>query len=373
MMITKEDNNKLLYKNKEQTLKRNYGIDLLKIISMINVIILHINNRDFYNLQKIPKHPKFKQVCLLEILSFWPVNTFGLISGIIGFKKYKFSNIIYIWFEYFYYSVFFSIYLFINSLLDLKGLISSMFPLGIKNSWYINAYFFLYILLPFLTNSINIIDRYIFTKLICLYFFFYSLYNKLIEYNFGKTNFDFANNGYSSIWLIILFIIGGYIGRFYNKYLFSKLFLFIIFIFSSFITSEHIFYNLDKKNVANTILIDYNSPTIIIQALSLTLLFSKVNINNKYIKMAISFFIPLNMCVLIIHMTIFSFKTSNILKFKKYIEQLNPKYLIFKKYAISILIYFLCAFFDYFRSIIFKITKIRYLSKYIEKKYFKEI
>ena len=100
MKIREETDNKLLNKNVEKPLKRNYGIDLLKIIAMINIINLHINNRDYFHLKFVPKHLKFKQVYLLEILSFWPVNAFGLISGIIGYKKYKFSNIIYIWFIY---------------------------------------------------------------------------------------------------------------------------------------------------------------------------------------------------------------------------------------------------------------------------------
>ena len=89
--------------------KRNYGIDLLKIISMINIINLHINNHTNH-LKLKPEHPKYKQVYRLESFSFWPVDTFGLISGIIGYKKFKLINILYIWFEYWFYSIFLSLY-----------------------------------------------------------------------------------------------------------------------------------------------------------------------------------------------------------------------------------------------------------------------
>ena len=93
----KNDLRKSLYQ--KQT--RNYGIDLLKIISMINIINLHINL--FTSLLKLnPFHPKYKQIYRLETFSFWAVDAFGLISGIIGYQKYKFVNIIYIWFEYFF-------------------------------------------------------------------------------------------------------------------------------------------------------------------------------------------------------------------------------------------------------------------------------
>ena len=48
---------------------------------------------------------KFKEIWCLEILSYWGVNGFGLISGFVGYKKYKFSNLLYIWIEVFFYSI----------------------------------------------------------------------------------------------------------------------------------------------------------------------------------------------------------------------------------------------------------------------------
>ena len=98
---------KIYYNIMMQRVKRNYGIDLLKIIAMINIINLHITNQKiFFNLN--PKNLKYEQVQRLKAFSYWPVNAFGLISGIVGFKKYKFINIIYILFVYSFYSIFFS-------------------------------------------------------------------------------------------------------------------------------------------------------------------------------------------------------------------------------------------------------------------------
>ena len=106
MKPTDEDICKPMINIIEKKPKRNYGIDLLKIIAMINVINLHVNQSS--GLLKLnPKDIKFRKIYLLEIFSYWPVDAFGLISGLIGFKKYKFSNLIYLWFEYFYYSTFF--------------------------------------------------------------------------------------------------------------------------------------------------------------------------------------------------------------------------------------------------------------------------
>lgn len=50
-------------------MERNYGIDLLKIMAMINVLILHIN---LYSKQLNLNYesPKYTSIWLLEIMSF---------------------------------------------------------------------------------------------------------------------------------------------------------------------------------------------------------------------------------------------------------------------------------------------------------------
>ena len=99
--------NKINSKIKE----RNYSIDLLRIFSMINIINLHINLFSrllFLN----SSSPKYKPIWRLEVFSYPAVNCFGLISGIVGYQKYKFSNLIYLWFTVFFYSISISSYLF---------------------------------------------------------------------------------------------------------------------------------------------------------------------------------------------------------------------------------------------------------------------
>ena len=133
--------------------ERNYGIDLLKIIAMINIINLHINLRLSF-LKLNAKDPKYKQVYRLEVFSYWPVDAFGLISGIVGFKKYKFSNLIFLYFQYYFYSIISGFYLYYKSLINLEIIFHRFFPIGIKYHWYVNAYFYMYLLFPFINKSI---------------------------------------------------------------------------------------------------------------------------------------------------------------------------------------------------------------------------
>ena len=195
----------------------------------------------------------------------------------------------------------------------------------------------------------------------------YSFYYTFLKYILGSSNYHFAFRGYSPIWLTQLFIVGSYIGRFYiNKPFLSKTILFILYLCSSFFTYWFILYNLKKNKRVNYLFLDYLSPTIIIQSLSLILLFSNLNINNKYLLKVLLFLNPLNFNVALIHSRVFSFQIPIIKKFFKYVRLLRPKYLFFKIYQLSFVIYFLCAFFDYIRYILFKIFKIRSLSVHIQ-------
>ena len=216
-----------------QSLKRNYGLDLLKIFAMINIINLHINLKMKFlkiNLQSL----KFFHLSHLEFFSYWPVDAFGLISGIVSYKKYKFANIIYLWFIYEFYSILSSIILYYKSKIDTKNFVLSFFPLGIRRNWYVNAYIFMYYFLPFITNSINSINRNFYRKIVIHFFLVYSVYSEIIKYSSENKNFNFINNGYSSLWLFILYIIGGYLGRFIiqkstiSKFLYLQIYLFNI-------------------------------------------------------------------------------------------------------------------------------------------------
>ena len=153
-------NNKKVDKKNE----KNYGIDLLRIFSMIQVIILHLIMYSVGN--KIePSNKKYQSVWCLESICTCSVNNFALISGVVGYKSYKFRNLIYLWFHIFFYSFIIEvIYLKIRNkninYFNIK-IFNNMFPILIKREWYHQL-----------------------------------------------------NNGFSALWLIILYIIGSFFGKY---------------------------------------------------------------------------------------------------------------------------------------------------------------
>lgn len=351
--------------------KRNYGIDLLRIFSMINVIILHINLcLDINNLKS--DNEKFKIIWRLESLSLFAVDCYGLISGIVGYKKYKFSNLIYIWFNSSFYSFCFFLYTCFFNKINLRNMIISFFPIITNNNWYITAYFNLYLFIPFLNFGINNFNKNKYKNIIFFYILFFSFYNIIGHIlNFNTNNFNFLNNGYSAQWLIVLYIIGGYLGKYViinKRNINLKYFIFYLFTYliSGFLSSELYFHLIKINSQINrkTFLIDYLSPTIIIEALSLIMIFSKLSINNKFLIKFISFFTPLNLNITLIHLRLFY---EGVIKFG-WVNIFNKNFTFIIIYLNGIIVYISCGLIDYLRSILFKFLKIRQFCLFIEDK-----
>ena len=107
--------------------------------------------------------------------------------------------------------------------------------------------------------------------------------------------------------------------------------------------------------------VEYTSPSSLIIALSLLIVFSKIKINNKISQKIVSFFAPLTYGIYLIH---------NHILVLKYIIKDNYswllKYSFFKLMTIemfeSLKIFILCSIIDYLRLLLFNILKMRQLS-----------
>ena len=359
-------------KNNTKLIKRNYGIDLLRIFSMINIVNLHLNlfsGQTSFSYRS----PKFFNIWLLEIFSFWAVDGFGLISGIVGYKRYKFSNLIYFWFQAWFYSTCITFYLyFINkNIMNKKYFIISLLPILSRQQWYVNAYFSMYLLLPFINYGINLLNRKVYRNLIIFFILFYSFYNLIGDILEKKSDLI---QSYSSMWLTILYIIGAYFGKYIiiDKIkidLIFYIFYLLIYIISSFLSSK-IFFKLFKikSKIPNKLLIKYVSPTVLIQAISLVMFFSRLNIKFNWNIRIISFLTPLTFSVQLIHQPLFQYKTPIKIILFNFLKSFKSNFLFFKIYGLAVIVYFICIIIDYFRFVIFKLLKIRGICLLLERK-----
>ena len=346
--------------------RRIHGLDLLRIVSVINIIEIHINK--FGRLLNIkPNDSRYKTIWNLEAIGYGAVDTFGLISGIVGYKRYKFSNLMIIWLQISFYSSLISIYLYFLKIITLKELFLSFLPILVKRLWYINAFFSMYLFLPFIITGINNLNRKTHKNMLLLFFIFFIVYNRIGEKLINKNNFHYLNNGQSTSWLMILFIFGAYFGKYIfveNKkhaFVYWAFWIFIYFV-TTFFTS-FIFFVFKIEEYYN-----YISISIVIQGISLVFIFAELKIKNKILIKIISFSSQFSLNVIFIHTRLFLPNIPIKYWFFGIIKKFSPKFIVFKLYGISIIIYIICSIIDYLRLILFKYLKIKELCIFIESK-----
>ena len=93
--VNNNNNNEITINNKSVTERkiRNPGIDLVRILSMYAIIVHHV----LYFGDLFKKYDKYKELILMNITCFWHVSSYALISGFIGYKTNKYSNLLYLW------------------------------------------------------------------------------------------------------------------------------------------------------------------------------------------------------------------------------------------------------------------------------------
>ena len=287
---------------------RNYGIDALRIVSMFMVVILHIQYHG--GILDSAMFTNHKIVWFFETACFCAVNCYALISGYVGvFSKYKVSNFLYIWCQVALYSITFTLifkHLYPDSIEKIT-LISAFFPVASQTYWYFSAYAVLFLFMPILNIALkNLTKNQIKFFLVCV-LVFASAVHSITNHLWG--DFFLVNRGYSAWWLIILYLLGGYIRKYglFNNIKSKRPLIFLLFYCltvilgfgSKFVLHKYPLVILEKT-VVDTTFVHYQSITVVAGAVFLVLAFEKIEFNRFFIKI-ISFFAPLSFGVFLIH------------------------------------------------------------------------
>ena len=345
---------------KEKKNLRNPNIDLLRIVGMYIIIIHHLILHGKANI-KFNKYNN--QIHLLNIFCMWHVSSFGIISGMVGYKNHKFSNLFYLWIVVLFYSLLFHIKF--RKIIQLEMIYKFsciLFPAIYKLYWYFTAYFGIYPFLPFINSGINNMNQVDLKKSI---YFIIGIF--IIWASYHRDSFS-QNGGYTTFSLLIFYIFGAYIGKFIffrKENLIHRVMTCIICIFI-FIKISLISYNINIKenyskldiNFKNLFKIRINSLPMFLQVISITLFIAQIKLN-KIISSIITFLGPLTFDIYLIHENPY-IKTIYIRNiFNKDNDDLNIYgiySLIFKK---SFYIFFIGICISYIRSVFFRFIRIK--------------
>lgn len=290
----------------EKTLKnRNYGIDLLRIFSMFLIVILHTLGHGGI-LGSVEIHSgKYWGLWLIEISAYCAVDCFALISGYVMWKSsFKLEKISELWIQVLFYSVVLTGFVFcVNpAVRSTDNILTAIFPITRGQWWYLSSYFGMYLLGPVMNSAVCNLSRSDLKRVILGAFIMMSFLPAILTpydpYTLGA--------GFSTIWLCIIYLFGAYIGKYQVGLNLSCIKLGAISVFMILFTfGFKMLVELKMGgNFANigdgNMFVTYTSPTILLTAISLVILSSKLKLRGNAVKF-IKLVSPLTLGVYMIH------------------------------------------------------------------------
>ena len=269
--------------------ERNIGVELFRVVSMILVVMLHVLGHGGVYSHTEFLSDNYKVAWFLETAAYCSVNCYALISGFANVKSnFKFRRIVLLWLEVFTLNV--GMTVFMNFFVPSVELTSTewrraLLPLLTSEFWYFCSYTLMFPLLPILNKGILSLKKY--QHLIIMFFLMSPTIIKLIASSMDERfRFELAG-GYSTMWLICLYVVGAYF-RIYGAPKWAKCFVTLpVFVLSTYVALKYKL-NIEEQYAAGLIekdsdiysnrgiLISYISPCMVVAAIALLLFFMQI-------------------------------------------------------------------------------------------------
>lgn len=284
---------------KKDKLERQSNIELLRILSAIGVIILHINNPKGINYAMIDGlyggGVNSMILNVLEFLAVPAVNIFILITGFFLCRSTRFSikKPVNLLLQLFILKVLVSLSMVFvaHKPFALDDLITIIFP----QKYFVVLYVGLVFLSPYINKFIAIMSKREIQTLLFILFFFFSLWPFILDIikEFSSYNLDSSNtighfgsqSGQTIINFIFIYMIGAYI-RIYNilpKILNIKFLILIILTVFVILYPMICLESVMKIDLEKRAFLAYHNPIVIIESIAFFCLFSKMTIQSKII------------------------------------------------------------------------------------------
>ena len=348
--------------------ERNYGIDALRMLAMLLVVIAHILGPGGILESVEFMSPQYKAAWLLEIIAYCSVNCYALISGYVGIhSKYRYHNIILLWLRVLFYTAGITLIfaVFVPGSVSLRDWVRAFLPTLSGYYWYFTAYFALFMFLPLLNPAINRLSQKQLGAVVVSLTVTFSFLQTLP----GKDVFGVSSNAW---WLMILYVIGGYIGKYglFKTCGSGKLFLgytgMILIMWLSKLVAEAGFIPA-LSFLGGNYLIYHTSPFMLFAGIFLLLLFERLH-TPRPVNGIIKLFAPAAFSVYVIHgqPQIWNYLLEqNFARFASLSVPLEVMCVLLTAVAV----YIVCSLIDLIRENLFKALKIKQHLSRLEDKY----
>lgn len=284
--------------------KRNYGLDALRMLAMFMIVILHLLNQGGILNASGRFTSQYEAGWLLQSAAFCAVDVYALISGYVWVNaRYRYRNIIELWLQVLFYTLSITVLflIFVPSSVSAMEWLKAIFPVMFNQYWYFSSYVALFLFIPLLNIILEKMERRKLQFCLGMILLFFSCMQTLFYSEVFGTN-----DGYSAIWLIVLYLVGGYIRKYDPddngkavRFL-AGYFVMIGVTWLSKLLIEILTLHFWGEVRAGNYLISYKSPTILLAAICLVLFFQRIKIT-PFWKKTIRFFAPIAFGVYLIH------------------------------------------------------------------------
>lgn len=273
--------------------ERIIGIDLLRIVSMLMIVVLHILKQGGILAHLETGTLRYQGVWLLEYACLGAVNCYALISGFVGIRsRHRPRNLILLWMQVAFYTVIitFITWLFSSSSLKDHYWLNAFFPISTHQYWYFSAYALLFVMMPALNMIVEHFSRRALERLMLGFYFFVGICEM-----FARKDAFKLSNGYTAWWLAFLYLLGAYI-RTYRP--FAKIRKQAWWLFGGVALLWAMLYDLFTKTEGHAVM-SYTAPPVML--LSLAVFNLCVNCKCRGSKALIQRIAPASFSVYLIH------------------------------------------------------------------------
>lgn len=285
--------------------ERESGLDVLRIVAMFFIVVLHVLGQGGILRGAAPLSWGYRGAWLLEAGALCAVNCYGLISGYFGVSAgFRYRKYLPHWFQVLFYSLGGTLLFFLaTGAAPGPGEIWRAFtPVIHGQYWYFTAYTVVFFLTPFLNRGLEHINAQEGRNLcLSLFVLFCALPTLIFQDPFV------LKYGYSALWLIALYLMGGCIRKFGVKKLLPPLGYLGVYLVSVVCAWGGMQWWVARALARTGELppgdpfLQYVSPLIFVAGLALFLCCRDLKIRNRAVLGAIGFLAPVSFGVYLIH------------------------------------------------------------------------
>lgn len=204
---------------------RMTNLEILRCIAMMMVVILHyLGKGDLLpNLSGAEMSTTGITAWVLEAFCIVAVNVYMLISGyFLCTASFKLSRLIKLWMQVWTYSIVVGLIATFAGLIpaaevDTHYFLMLLFPISMDHYWFMTAYVFLYLLLPFIGVGVRKMTKEQMQLTLALLLTTFCLVKTVLP-----VRLETDKNGYDCLWYVCVFVTAAYIRRFGVRFLESK-------------------------------------------------------------------------------------------------------------------------------------------------------